>query len=413
MKKALLGLTLMAVVFFGLTFLVSMHFAIAQSGTSVNGIISSDTKWTKANSPYTLTGPVALNTGATLTIKPGVTVNLNDYYIQVNSTLSARGSSDNNIIFNSNTHSISDSNNGLIAFNPSSSNWNEQTDSGCIIENAILTVTCIVTNGASPKINNDSLSDAPNVAIAMILESAPIISNNIFTGSGDGILIDDGAAMILNNTFAGNKNGIYVNGDNHASISDNVFSNCNTGVMVWAFTTTLEKNLFSNNQYAIDFSYSNLAGADVRNCTIVNNSVGIRMYPDAGANVIYSNIEGNGWSIYLDGVPSNINIPYNWWGTNDTQTINQTIHDSKNDFNLGTVNFVPFLTGPNSQAMPDTNTPAPTPSPTQSQSPAPSLTPMPSIPEFPTWMSVPLLLIASSLTLAGVGRKKRGNSESN
>jgi hypothetical protein len=47
------------------------------------------------------------------------------------------------------------------------------------------------------------------------------------------------------------------------------------------------------------------------------------------------------------------NATYNWWGTTDVQVINQTIHDYKNDFNLGNVTFEPFLTEANPSAAPD------------------------------------------------------------
>ncbi len=76
-------------------------FGTAQASSETTGIINADTTWTKTNSPYTLTGPVAVNTGVTLTIDPGVTVNLGAFYIQVNGTLVAKGTSTDKIYFNS------------------------------------------------------------------------------------------------------------------------------------------------------------------------------------------------------------------------------------------------------------------------------------------------------------------------
>ena len=80
----------------------STCFVKAQSsGTSVTGIIATDTTWTQADSPYTLIGNILVNNGATLTIQPGTTVNLGSYYLMVNGTLSVIGDSGNPVTFNS------------------------------------------------------------------------------------------------------------------------------------------------------------------------------------------------------------------------------------------------------------------------------------------------------------------------
>jgi len=72
---------------------------------------------------------------------------------------------------------------------------------------------------------------------------------------------------------------------------------------------------------------------------------------------------------------NDLNTAYNWWGTTNTTAINQSIRDFKNDFNLGKVNFTPFLTEPNSEAAP-------------------------TIPEFPPWLLLPLFLVTTFLVIA-------------
>ena len=99
-KKLLLFPLLIAFIISTFTFSGRLQFGAAQAGTNVVGIITSSTNWTKADSPYTLTGPVAVNTGVTLTIEAGTLVNLNDFYIQVNGTLIAIGSDGEKISFN-------------------------------------------------------------------------------------------------------------------------------------------------------------------------------------------------------------------------------------------------------------------------------------------------------------------------
>ena len=41
--------------------------------------------------------------------------------------------------------------------------------------------------------------------------------------------------------------------------------------------------------------------------------------------------------------PNNYNLADNWWGTTNQTAIANAIYDSKNDFNLGTVNFLPIF----------------------------------------------------------------------
>lgn len=56
------------------SFLLIVFSTVLFSQTNVSGNISSNTTWTKANSPYVLTGDVGIGTGATLTVEPGVTI---------------------------------------------------------------------------------------------------------------------------------------------------------------------------------------------------------------------------------------------------------------------------------------------------------------------------------------------------
>ena len=59
----------------------SVSFGVVQASTTVNSqIITSDSTCTKADSPYTFRGPVAVDEGVTLPIQPGATVDMNNNY---------------------------------------------------------------------------------------------------------------------------------------------------------------------------------------------------------------------------------------------------------------------------------------------------------------------------------------------
>jgi len=463
MMKSLSSAFLIAMMVGGFALVGTVHFGTVQASTDVPSVINSDTTWTKANSPYNLKGPTLVSNGVTLTIEPGATVNLNGYYILVNGTLSARGSSTDQIHFNS----------GIIRFTESSSDWNEQTGSGCIIENANLSSTRIEI-GNSPKINNNSIyelgvdgsptisentilgrvaisgiSGSPAILHNSITNSTPgsvsvgggsptishntincriivgggsptishntindgvhvdsrggdtLISDNIITSFSDFTLIhiQGVPAVISNNNLIGTENqGIYIVGPYSFSISDNIISNCSAAITAKnPCPLTIERNLISNNVDGIslmisasvysyvehawispaDFpltirnnSISDNSGvgisldhpsAIIMNNRIANNYIGITIREPSEYSpspiILNNNIYANEYNLKSE-VSDNINATYNWWGTTDIPTINQTIYDFKYDFNSGTVNFIPFLTEPNPiPKFPDTTPP--------------------------------------------------------
>src|SRR3972149_736181 len=145
LTKSLLSASFVAIIVSGMILVGTAPFFTVQASNDIIGIITSDTTWTKAGSPYTLKGPTAVNTGVTLTIEPGVTVNLNKYYIQVNGTLTAKGADNDKIYFND----------GQVIFTSVSNGWNEQTGSGSIIQNAVFTDSLSISS--SVKVTKNSL----------------------------------------------------------------------------------------------------------------------------------------------------------------------------------------------------------------------------------------------------------------
>lgn len=75
----------------------------ASSNTSVSGVISSDTTWDIAGSPYIVTGNTLVGSGVRLTIEPGVEVRFDGfYYLTIDGNIQAKGYVNNEIVFTSN-----------------------------------------------------------------------------------------------------------------------------------------------------------------------------------------------------------------------------------------------------------------------------------------------------------------------
>ena len=102
-----------------------------------SGALSGNTTWTKANSPYLLTGDVMVPDSVTLTIDPGVVVrfkavsddlsggdDINRIEIRVSGTLNARGTVSDSIHFTSNSQIPSSGDwYGFVSYDESSSSW--------------------------------------------------------------------------------------------------------------------------------------------------------------------------------------------------------------------------------------------------------------------------------------------------
>jgi hypothetical protein len=156
-------------------------------------------------------------------------------------------------------------------------------------------------------------------------------------------------------------------------------------------STLIQRNLINNSQIgiSINIQYSQNNKATLQNNTITNNTSGLQIGSSNVPAITNNNIYGNSYNAKLVGVSSQISLPNNWWGTNDIQSINQTMYDFKYDFTLSTINFLPILGAPNTQAIP--NSSVSTPTPTLSTSPTEPTATL-QVPEFPSLVIAPLIL---------------------
>ena len=76
-----------------------LFFVKTTHATIVSGTLTVDTHWTQNDSPINFNGTVTVANNVTLTIDPGVTVNLGMYALFVSGTLNATGDPSNEIMF--------------------------------------------------------------------------------------------------------------------------------------------------------------------------------------------------------------------------------------------------------------------------------------------------------------------------
>lgn len=332
-------------------------FSTVHASTDVKGNIALHTTWTKANSPYNLIGPIVVPQWTILTIEPGVTVNMNSYYIQVNGTLYARGNNSDPIHINGGGTSVDGNGNTIypITFTPLSNYWNEQVGVGCIIENAILNSTSVFI-ASSPKICNNTFTNSYIQVSSKWFGStttgysaSPEISDNIISGVGPfGIQTFYTTGVISQNTISGFSSGIELVSSTSTIVQGNYITKNSDGIKLVVHqgpvTVQISENTITGNENGISL---------VRQLTAVNSAT-IRN------NNIFSNLNYN---INL-AVPDNIDATNNWWGTTTPSVIDEMIKDHADDSALGTVTHTPFLTTPNPNAPAEPKEPEPTPEPT-------------------------------------------------
>jgi hypothetical protein len=346
--RATFASLLVILLIFGSALPFVVQFSHAQASTEISGPINSNMTLTKTGGPYLLTGPVTVSNGVTLTVQAGTSILLGSNYLLVNGTLTAAGTVADPIRIQGGTSQFDSQGNPIypITFTPFSVGWTEQTRTGCIIENAVLTNTSIYMR-ASPKINNSTFTNsfvsvANYTLTAEPMTPSPTIVNNTMNGQGTSvaILTVNSIGLIANNNISGYTTGIQMTSD---------------------AGTTVQTNLISANTYGIQLiAQKGPVLATIKNNTVTNNTVGISILRGSAAatssTIQYNNIYANTNYSLTSVIPDNVNVSLNWWGTTDTAAINQTIYDHKQNSTFGTVAFVPFLNAAN-PAAPNPSTP--------------------------------------------------------
>jgi parallel beta-helix repeat protein len=394
-QKSLLIAFLTALLIGGLALVSTVNSGTVKASTEVSGIINLDTTWTKANSPYELTRHMAVEEGVTLEIEPGVVLNLNEFYIQVNGTLIARGSSTDPIRLNG-------AGGGPIEFTESSTGWNSQAGTGSIIEYAIID-TRLRLGGGSPMINKNT------------------ITRSISVGGGSPIISKNSIDIVTGSDWLGRPSypsvAISISNENTALIVDNdIFGDFYVAaVSIGNGSPTIQRNIISNSYgYGGDpghtvagITISGDSNPVIKQNTITKNANGISIYDSPTPTIVNNNIEDNtNYNLRISSnTQVNIDAANNWWGTTDTAEIDKKIWDynDSDDFNTGKVNYTPFLTETNSQAMPDPNAPTPTLAPTSSPTASPSTSPTPSQEPQQTDQAEAIVGVAITAIVLGAG----------
>ncbi len=343
--------------------------SIVYAQTHTTGNISEDTTWTAANSPYIIVGNILVNSGAILTIEPGVIVKVDPgFLLTIEGQLIAQGSDTNKIVFTSNSTTPSAGDWGYLFFHEPLIDTAYDIDgnylSGSILEHCIIEYAgsnnfgavritnahpfinyCTINNNASSGIYADSLSSTFKISNCLIAyNSSGNRANNINGNNGGGIFASGGDILILSNTIESNSTfakrplrggGIYAHGStvmisgnyvNGNSLLEDV-SGFNEGAYGGGISVssnaTVQNNIVSNNVVSAFYSHSKVGGGGIDGGELVVNNIvynniarthghskggGIYNSNKISNNVIISNSSLSGGGLYCDSGQASNNI---------------------------------------------------------------------------------------------------------
>jgi parallel beta-helix repeat protein len=264
---------------------------LRELGTIVSGVISVNTTWTLANSPYWIEGNTTVNSGTTLIIEPGVEVLFNRYYgLYVEGEMIAAGNPGNPIKFDLNLTNPAPGDWSWIRFDTNSKG--RVTDArisyaywGVSIWSSNIVVANLTIHNVSSGIH--VIGPASNNTIR---------DNTILNSLSSGIYISKGSGnQILNNTIGNATRGISYDLSEYGRFEGNSISECDRGFMnaLGASNFTLSGNLLQNNNLSIRIWKSN--GVTINNNTILDSRYdGILIAASSQANATGNNVSNSG-----------------------------------------------------------------------------------------------------------------------
>ncbi len=242
-------------------FIFSVFAFSSLAQTSVKGLISSNTAWTKINSPYIVDSTVFVLPNTTLTIEPGVTVKFADgQSLQIqDGALIAMGTRMDSITFTSNSSSpVKGIYPGIylsVSSQLSQFNYCNFKYADFAIQNDHVNDTLTAKNSVF-ELNNNGLS-CPFSFVG--------VDSCIFSSNGTALI---GGGTTQNSVFFQNQIGIAESGQN-SFVNNCIISSGQTGITGTAGKIVNTSVIY--NQLGIDLGYNTV----VDNCNISSNGTGL------------------------------------------------------------------------------------------------------------------------------------------
>ncbi len=388
-------------------FLSSLYAVILQAQTNVGGTLTSNTSWTLEGSPYNLIAVVGLPNGVTLTIEPGVHVS-GDFDLLIKGILIADGTeeapiqfNDTRLMFQSTNLSYSSMSwlnfnncgvqladetefiqndpknsgtlvvtNSIFAENGYARTKGYETIAALIIENSFFSDSEIL--GYYPRSETITLINCEilNSTIKSDSYNYGIFMNNSFIKNSELIIGCCGANINCITSKVLNSNFSAISDDNNITISNSILVNSPIDLPMSEITVlnSIIQNDFD--EFSIRMGKGSIqktvfVGDNLNNSLYVTGYngyyygdvvIGLTTFCNSVDAIIVQNFEnisiiGNNFfqtqNYALKNLSSkSISATYNWWGTTNTEEIDDLIYDMYDNINSGIVDYSNFLLTP-------------------------------------------------------------------
>lgn len=299
--------------------------------TNFEGGIYADTKWTKAASPYIITGDIVVFPSRTLTLEPGTEVRFDgNYKLEIRGELVSIGTKDDTIFYTSNQQSLQKSDWQGVMLKCS------QGASAMFEYSSFSYAKCVNNlefddNYISPAYFSNCRFDNNIVVFSGYCVGWVSINTSTFTNND--ICIDAGNMNVKECVFEDNGYVLYETEEVHLDRCTIRRNN----IALYGRYATIKDCHMSENQTAIKWWYS---GFQLLCNTITNNEVGIELKHWGDHSIIIKgNKICNNTINVLTKSDKSIDLTRNCWCTSDSSEIEAGLIDGYDNINLGLFNY--------------------------------------------------------------------------
>lgn len=323
--------------------------------TNISGQIRQNTTWTKAGSPYILSGLVEIAPNVTLTIDPGVKI-VSEDRIMVYGSIKAIGTKSDSIRFSQTYRDAK-----YIMIIDHTKAGDTTTFKYCVMDHTHIAIKDVSRLDISNSYLYYSSAHASKGS-DMTIQDSRIRYGDSYLANADSCVYRNNIIQYgylstrssifteyTNNYITSAKYGIECASNDVKMVNNIITKTSQAGIIILSGANVGFGQPFSDNiifgNYGAGISLNNAKGV-VSGNSIFDNQSGVKYYNNTsnGTITIKNNCIYNNKYNFYNNTEHAYHVDSNWWGTTDSSIIESTFYDYDTDFKKGHASFMPILT---------------------------------------------------------------------